>query len=116
MRNTIKLLFFVSLAGCGAATRESAPEEFASVAQPANREPPPELRCDYPLMACGGQCVDVERDNAHCGFCGEACDVGSGAFCSHFQCVSVEDFGFALHPHGPREYDPATDAPRPTTR
>lgn len=116
MRNVIGIVVFVTLLGCGPGPGELAASEFGVVAQPSNREPPPEVHCDYPRMACGGRCVDVERDNAHCGFCGESCDVASGVFCSHFQCVNIEDFGFTLHPRGPREYDPSTDAPRPTTR
>lgn len=115
MRNAIALLVFSTLAACGAAPSEVT-GELAVLAQSANREPPPEVRCDYPRMACGGQCVDVERDNAHCGFCGETCDVGAGLFCSHFRCVSVEDFGFALTPRGPRPYDPSSDGPRPSAR
>lgn len=33
----------------------------------------PDVSCARPWMVCGGACVDLQRDAAHCGTCGRAC-------------------------------------------
>lgn len=32
--------------------------------------------CPSPLEECDGQCVDVQSNRRHCGFCGVGCDAG----------------------------------------
>jgi hypothetical protein len=115
MRSAIGWVFVgFMLAACGSAplgARDGV--AYGVVEQPAHREPPPDPRCAPGQSVCGVVCVDLARDNANCGVCDERCDVGAGMFCHRFTCVSVEEFGFEIHPRGPRSYDPAADAPRP---
>jgi len=105
----------LALTACGSAPLGPG-DDFGTVGQPANREPPPDPPCAPGESVCGVTCVDLSRDNGNCGACEERCDVGAGLFCRGYRCVSVEDFGFELHPRGPRAYDPTTDAPRPGAR
>ncbi|HEX2568453.1 MAG TPA: hypothetical protein VH877_02765 [Polyangia bacterium] len=34
------------------------------------------IRCDAPLMACGGQCVNIATSGEHCGACNHSCGGG----------------------------------------
>jgi hypothetical protein len=54
------------------------------------------LVCD-PLTACGGVCVDLQTDPAHCGFCNHPCQTGlcsdgqcQGAFAGHVVMMGVD--------------------------
>jgi hypothetical protein len=41
---------------------------------------------DIALMMCGGQCVNVDTDNANCGNCGQPCGIVTGTSCDHGNC------------------------------
>jgi hypothetical protein len=43
--------------------------------------------CTYPLVDCGGECVDTNEDPDHCGSCENAC--GSTQVCSHGACADT---------------------------
>ena len=43
--------------------------------------------CQQGQACCSGACVDVQFDDANCGFCGNACDTSSGnVFCFNGCC------------------------------
>jgi hypothetical protein len=44
-----------------------------------------------PEFVCDGVCVDLLRDDEHCGECGESC--GRGLVCSDGECVDPDDVG-----------------------
>ena len=49
---------------------------------------PEEPDCPAPLAVCGDTCVDVTRDEDHCGQCDNACDTASGLLlCEEGHCV-----------------------------
>jgi hypothetical protein len=50
-------------------------------------EPPPKEDCPSGLLSCGGACVDVRVDPAHCGACDKACT--AGAICQEAQCKEI---------------------------
>ncbi|MBM4321534.1 MAG: hypothetical protein FJ125_16715, partial [Deltaproteobacteria bacterium] len=43
--------------------------------------------CDDGLTLCDGACVDRQRDPAHCGGCGQACDLARGQACQEGACT-----------------------------
>jgi hypothetical protein len=111
----LSIAFALLVVGCSAAPSQDR-EDVAEASQAFNSDPPPPLQCDYPEMACGtGRCVDVQSDNGHCGWCFTECNVGLGEFCRNYHCVNVADYGFEIHPRGPRPYNPIHDLPRPAT-
>lgn len=70
--------------------------------------------CDYPEMMCGNNvCVNVSRDGANCGWCGEAC--GKAEICYAHHCVDPTFFGFSEGNlvNGPVPYNQLFDLPRP---
>jgi hypothetical protein len=67
------------------------------------------------LYECVQTIMDVQSDNGHCGWCFTECNVGLGEFCRNYHCVNVADYGFEIHPRGPRPYNPIHDLPRPAT-
>jgi hypothetical protein len=50
-----------------------------------------DVQCGTTTTACGGACVDLKSDAAHCGACGNACD--EGLVCSGGACASGCTFG-----------------------
>lgn len=48
-------------------------------------------KCREGLTTCGGQCVDISTDHAHCGSCGHAC--AAGVQCVSGSCGSAAEGG-----------------------
>lgn len=59
-------------AGDASFLQDAGPESGTDAAPPtdAGSDGP---GCVPPLLSCGGECVDTETDNRHCGGCGRAC-------------------------------------------
>ncbi len=66
------------------------------------------LTCQVGLENCGGVCVDVERDRAHCGACNNGC--GAGEVCANGVCSLDCQEGFLRC--GPAESPYCTDPVR----
>ena len=105
--------FVVLLLVLAACSSSQEPVEFDSVSQEYNGPPKPPVVCEESMVVCGTTCVDISRDNRHCGDCDQACRVSDGEFCLAYGCRNVRNFGFTLEPNGPREYDVRRDLPRP---
>ena len=88
-------------------------EEFSTIEQNYNGNPPPPLVCKGNEMICYGSCVDISMNNKNCGWCDEECDLQNGEFCMAYHCANVRDFGFSIGPVGPIRYDVRRDLPRP---
>jgi len=56
--------------------------------------PPSEEKCPSTQVICGEVCVDLARDDEHCGACGETC--GEGESCEEGGCVRICPGGQAL--------------------
>lgn len=52
--------------------------------------PAPAAPCQCSGTMCGGDCVDLMNDDAHCGACGSAC--GAGQACVEGECVHVAGY------------------------
>lgn len=61
------VLLLVSLIGCGEPLSDS---------------------CAAPSLSCSGECVDVQRDAAHCGACDVLC--GEGEVCTQGRCLAED--------------------------
>jgi len=103
-------LLGVLVYACGVAV-EDAP--IGTEQSAYNSNPPSILKCPEGNILCGKTCVDPERDNHNCGWCGVECDWGVGEFCARYHCANVRDYGFSIGPKGPKPYRIERDLPRP---
>lgn len=115
MKNYIFILMSccVFLFSCSDYSENQNTENFESISQSADTNPPPPLQCKGDEIPCAGKCVNTRSDNRNCGWCEEVCNIAIGDFCDDFRCKNVRDFGFEIHPRGPRSYNPRRDLPRP---
>ncbi|MFO0631189.1 MAG: hypothetical protein U0325_36960 [Polyangiales bacterium] len=74
---------------CGSATVDDGPPRTASVVSrvvvAGLPRTAPEPTCGAAETACGGACVDLASDPAHCGGCGFSC--GAGTSCVGARCA-----------------------------
>lgn len=104
------LIFLMLSAACASQVVE---DDIETSEQEYNSNPPPQIICETPRIACGSICVDISRDMKNCGGCGLKCNIADGEFCLGHYCRNVREFGFTLEPNGPRKYDVRLDLPRP---
>src|SRR5262245_52261912 len=79
-RNLVAVLCVAT--GCTGSVEDVEDANTSSITSTATGGPG---ECPDDRIDCGGECVDTNRDNAHCGACGAAC--GAGDRCVDGQCA-----------------------------
>jgi hypothetical protein len=71
---------------------EGGAEASATDTRPDVAPPPPDASpCPIGQRLCGGACVDVQSDMAHCGRCNNPCKPTFGGACCAGACVQLDD-------------------------
>src|SRR5579871_4185029 len=83
MRTTSGLVCALAFAGCGASIVENGDGGADAHV----------VLCDGGATACGGACVDLQRDPQNCGACGHSC---ANALCCSGVCVETAACSFAV--------------------